>query len=69
MDFSISSINKNSFIFLEKAFLIFRETETPPPPQKKRNLVFQETELFYVLRNGNPKGSNFLSSKNKKNPL
>ena len=39
MDFSSSSINKNSFIFLEKAFLIFRETETPPPPPPKKSCI------------------------------
>ena len=40
----LSSLN------IKKAFLIFRETETP-----KKVLIFQKVELFYILGNGNPK--------------
>ena len=44
-----------------KNFLIFPETETP-----KKFLIFQETE---TLKTSHISGSNFPSSKNKKNPL
>ena len=52
---------------IKKAFLIFRETETPI-----KVLIFQKVELFYILGNGNPKktsyisGNDFPSSKNEK---
>ena len=51
---------KNFLYFQKKAFLIFRETETP-----KKVLMFQETEtkLTYIW------GSNVPSSKSKKNLL
>ena len=58
--------------FQKKAFLIYLETETPPPQKKKKILIFQETELSYISGNRNPKKisyisqSNFQSSKNEK---
>ena len=45
-----SSINKFLIFSQKKAFLIFRETETP-----KKFFIFQETELAYISGNGNPK--------------
>ena len=45
----LSSSNIKKFL-QKKAFLIFLETETP-----KKLFIFQEIELSYILRNGNPK--------------
>ena len=50
MEFSGSSIKKFLIFSQKKAFLIFWETETP-----KKKFTFQETELSYISRNGNPK--------------
>ena len=64
-----SNIRKFLIFSQKEAFLIFRETET-----WKKFFIFQETELSYILGNENHKktyveGSNFSSSKSKKNPL
>ena len=37
-------------MFSKESFSHIWETETP-----KKFLIFQETELFYISRNGNPK--------------
>ena len=50
MKLSSSYLKKFLICSQKKAFLIFRETKTP-----KKFLIFQETELFYISRNGNPK--------------
>ena len=55
MKLSSSNIKKFLIFSQKKAFLIFRITET-----QKKFLMFQETELSYIL------GNNFLSSKNEK---
>ena len=67
IEFSVSNISKFLTFSQKKAFLIFRETETPQKNPKsssyfrKQNfLIFRET---YISR------SNFSSSKNEKNPL
>ena len=53
MELSCSNIKKFLTFSVNKAFLIFRETETP------KKFLFQETVLFYIS------GSNFPNSKNK----
>ena len=58
MELSSSNIKKFLILSQKKVFLLFRETETP-----KKLFIFQETGLSYIS------GSNFLSSKNEKNPL
>ena len=45
---SSSNIKEILMFSQKKAFLVFRETETP-----KKFLVIQETELFYNSGNGN----------------
>ena len=50
MELSGSNIKKFLIFSQKKAFLIFRETETP-----KKFLIFQEMELSYISRSGNPK--------------
>ena len=60
---------KNSYSFSKESFLIFPETETSKKflHFKKGNfLIFQETE---TLKSFLYSGSNFLCSKNEKNPL
>ena len=48
----LSSYNIKKFLTFsqKKDFLIIRKTVSP-----KKFLIFQETELSYILENGNPK--------------
>ena len=50
MKLSSTNIKKCLIFSLKKAFLIFWKTKTPI-----KFLIFQETELFDISRNGNPK--------------
>ena len=50
MKLSSTNIKKCLLFSLKKAFLIFWKTKTPI-----KFLIFQETELFDISRNGNPK--------------
>ena len=45
-----SNIKKFLIFYQKKAFLIFQERET-----LKIFVIFQETELSYIVGNGNPK--------------
>ena len=79
MKVSSSSIKKFLIFSQKKSFLTFQETEIP----KKNYCIFLKESFSYISGNGNPKkflmfqemqlsyvsGSNFQSSKNKKNPL
>ena len=49
-ELSSSNIRKFLIFSQKKAFLIFQEIKTP-----KKFFIFQETELSYILGNGNPK--------------
>ena len=46
MKLSSSNIKKFLIFSQTKAFLIFQETEPTPPPSKKKQLIFQETETL-----------------------
>ena len=50
MDLSSSNIKKILIFSQKKAFLMFRQTETP-----KKFIIFLETELSYISGNGNSK--------------
>ena len=50
MDLSSSNIKKILIFSQKKAFLRFRQTETP-----KKFIIFLETELSYISGNGNSK--------------
>ena len=50
MELSGPKIKKFIIFSQKKAFLKFRETETP-----KKFLIFQEVELYYISGNGHPK--------------
>ena len=70
MELSNSNIKKFIIFSQKKAFLIFRETKTP-----KQIPYISGNGAFLYFRKHKPKkssyisGSNFLSSKDKKNPL
>ena len=64
MELSSSSIKKSLTFSKKKAFLMFRETETP-----KKFLIFQETELFIFQETSHISENNFPISKNEKNLL
>ena len=48
------TLKKCLILYQEKVVLIFRETNPPSPPQKKF-LIFQETKLYYISSDKNPK--------------
>ena len=56
MERSNSNIKKPLIFSQKKSFLIFHETEAPPPAHlQKKILMFQEAKLSYISGNRNPK--------------
>ena len=55
--FKETKISKKFLMFsLQKAIIIFRETEPPPspPPSQKNKIILDRTEHSYISGKGNP---------------